>query len=726
MLWPFCWLLLGFAGSLPAAPLDVKTVPEVPNTDTPQILYWFWTPKTLENDQYLQDIERIAKRSRFDMVFITGREGLINLGDQADHLRPVLEKAVAKAHSLGLKMGLQLWSPNSDLKNRLQAITADGEVTLDANGNADYTGTGTGLRNVGLSSALGAGMEVYVRSEVLKVYTFKKTADGFYDPASLKELTGTQVQSASGDSNTVAVHIAAGPAAANATAFVLTAHYCNAGDMFSNYFDERFRQFMTAFKGIPFDGMALDEFKYSPVEMRPTAPIRGRYYSQGMAAAFQARHGQELARALFDGRYAPQGNPGVRAQAINRYFDLFCFRVADVDQTFQDNAKEIFGPHIFIGVHNTFHNTLTSDEIWATGVNWWGLNRDYGQLDETVPDAVRLGVSLASPKPVFYNMYYSKKPDAYIDEAAHEARLNGREHYHAYNDTGLWGNGFQDDAFMDQVARVEKRIRLLNQFDGARADSRLLIVFGFPSLANWYPDESARNEFDVNGKQDVFGKATAAWKAGYPCALVSSAVIDLGRLKLDAQNRPVMNGHTFDAVVFLNPQYSKEATFSFLEKYVAGGGKLMLEGQATQDFDGHDVSARFEHLAQGAASRSFSVKGLAGLGIKQDWPKDGSRLEDGSVIVVDRASIDNDTPHTFEFAVGSDKYTAVCSGLLAFKAGPNGTIDKLAAARFEHLERNGQTVLASPQPVDLVLRQDAAGQYHATVAADADPGLKMP
>ena len=502
------------------------------------------------------------------------------------------------------------------------------------------------------------------------------------------------------------IEVDQGAGHAGETLFVMTRHDYPYGDLFSDFWPEQFGRMLDTWADIPIDGVALDEFRY--LTLNWGKPFHGRWYSDPMATAYRERFNRPMEEDLLAYRYAPEGSPEIRAAAINRYFDLLVGRPAEVDRSFMEHARKLFGPDIFLGFHNTWHNGIAEDEIWGTGVNWWGLDREYGQLDETCCEPVRLGVAVAYSKPVFYNMFYNKKPDAYFDEAVSYARINGRVHYLGLNQPAEWGIPM-DDAFLERAKKVEDRIRLLNLFDGPRPDTKLLVLFGMPSLANWFPDATARSDYDINKSLKSEEKVMALWKAGIPCALLSSTLIDSGKLTLGSDGKPTINGHTFDAVVFIGPEYSKTSTLSFLRKYVEGGGKLLLDGKATRGFDGNPIGSDYDAIASHALSGETTPVAVSKLGLTQDWPREGCRLEDGSVMLADRSTIETDEPHEFAFTIGDHHYKVVASGLVAFKASPEGNPVKLAAARLVSLSRDGENLYAPKTPSDTAIEWTTSG-----------------
>src|SRR5262249_5382333 len=152
-----------------------------------------------------------------------------------------------------------------------------------------------------------------------------------------------------------------------------------------------------------------------------------------------------------------------------------------------------------------------------------------------------------------------------LKKAFGEARFGGRTDYLAWNDTRNGRINMADMKKYAAIRDVELKIRLLNQFKPAAPKLSVLVVFGMPALINWFPDANARSVWDINGQLGIEQKALAIWRAGYPCALLPSDFIDNGQITFDAQNHPAINGHHFDAMVFLDPQYAKETTLRFLD-----------------------------------------------------------------------------------------------------------------------------------------------------------------
>ena len=144
----------------------------------------------------------------------------------------------------------------------------------------------------------------------------------------------------------------------------------------------------------------------------------------------------------------------------------------------------------FIGVHNTYHNSLVNDEIWATGASWWKIARDYGHTDEHLIKPFQMGVSYAYPENApIYNMFYTPDTLEFYKKAMYDLRYNIRTHYHAIHDLGRWGLDIQHPDFQHTVSQIEKGAKLLNRFNPPKPKVDLLVVFGMEGLCNWYPNK---------------------------------------------------------------------------------------------------------------------------------------------------------------------------------------------------------------------------------------------
>ncbi|HEX3720618.1 MAG TPA: hypothetical protein VH595_21925 [Verrucomicrobiae bacterium] len=700
------------------ASAGVQYVETMPPARHPELVYWFWQSNTLAGAEYLRDVENMSARSAYTMTFMTERG--VDFYDYATMHGPFAQ-TVRAAHQRNLKVGLQLWEFWSPMQprtaeatksrlplgvNQAQALVSEGEVVLDADSRANYSVTCTNGR---------ASQPFH--SEVLKVFAFRKTADGYYAENSLTDITAF-AKARNVDNASVSLAIAAPKNLAGYTAYILAAHYYDYPDLFNDVMIGKFREALEHYSDIPFDGTALDEFGYMMVTRHTEQPFRDRFYGRAFDEEFARRTGMSLERTLFDMRFAPEGNPKVRMRAINQYFDVMRDGPLRVEKAFYKMSKEIFGPNTFAGIHNTFHNTMKTDDLWRVGFDWWTVPREYGQSDEGWPMPQRMGLIAAHSEPVAYDQYYGRGLNGFLQKAFGDARFGGRVDYHGWNDTaGRWGINLADTEKYSAIRDAELKIRLLNQFNPAAPKLSVLIVFGMPALIDWFPDETARSVWDINGKLGIEEKALAVWRAGYPCALLPSDLIDTGQITCDAGNHPIINGHRFDCMVFLDPQYAKETTLRFLERFVGVGGRLMLEGSATRDFGGRDISARFQKIAAGATVRGFDVARLPDVGARTNSFASGALMEDGAVVFTDFSSWRKNKPKPFEMTLNGHKFSGTYLGVCALKTDNVGNPQKFVCGGFSELRRDGTPLFSLDRPADVEVTRNEAGDYDAIVVS---------
>lgn len=699
--------LLMFQFSFFVQAQQIKYVPAFENANHPEIGYWFISPNLLENDKYLPNIDSLAKKCKYTMLFLTAREGANFYNFSLMH--PVFSKLVKEAHKKGMKIGLQLWGNYQDKSMEAsQRMIVETEVVLDQSGKASKE----------IKAKYVRFPDRMLKADLFKVYAFKKTGDGFYDPATLQDIT-SRCTAVLPDKTTVQVSVNGTPNLAGYTACIMTQEYCSQSSMWGDVEINGFVEAMKTYSDIPFDGFALDEYGNKFVERifdpRTKEPFRGRWYSTAMAEAYQKQKGESLDKVLFDGRYAPSGKPEIRIKAINEYMEFMREGALRVEKAVYDKSKEIFGENIFNGIHDTYHNSLVNDEIWANGIAWWRSPRLYGQTDEKTVTPTQMGVAMAHTKNAMYNQYYDAVLSPVIVKALNDLRYGVRTHYHALNDKRPLRFDLEFPEAIDSINKIENCARLLNRFNPSLPDVKLLVIFGMEALSNWYPNTSDRGVYDINDRLKIEEKAVEIWKAGYLNALVPSDLIVNHTLFINKQGKPEMNGHVFDAILYLNPQYAREPVLNFLETYQKHGGKLMVEGSADRDFTGKMINDRFQAIYQKAAVIGYSVAKLNELGLHKNTLPDGCRNADGSLVFTDLASFRTDKPARFSMTIGSNHYTATYTGLAIIKADDVSGIQKFAAAGCDEITQNGKIILKFSRPVDVFLER-IHGKIEMTLA----------
>lgn len=712
-----CMLLLISAASIVvrAQTTTVRYVDEFKNSNHPQVAYWFFAANMMDEKAWKQKIDSFALYSKYTLIFLTERNGC-NFYD-IKTMHPVFAKLVPYAHQKGLQVGLQIWKRDFETKiENADRLIQDGEVILDENGHASYMVKAKGARE----------MKTLLRSELFRVYAFRKTGDGFYDPASLQNITAAAKADTTRES--VAVSINAGKALKGYTAFIMTQHYYNSCSNYSQQAKDMLQGAFRAYADIPFDAIGLDEYKNLKIAQQRVLEsardvFRERLYSEGMGKKISEWSGKEPGLMLLNMRYAPEGKPELRMGALNHYMDLVRFATLPVEASVYDLGKRMYGKDAFIGLHNTFHNNLDKDEVWQTGVTWWSIKRDYGHTDEETATPIQLGIGMSYKKNAMYNMYYGKDLTRIWTKALTDLRYGIRTHYHAANDVQGWGVSIDDPLALQKINKVENAARLLNRFNPSFPKVKLLVVYGMEAMYNWYPDASQRGLYDINDKLEMEKKSVMLWNNGYLNASVPTDLIEDGRLHLNGTGKPELNGYVFDAVVLLNPEYARAKTTAFFTQYVNKGGKLLLEGNATHDFNGNNISTQWKTIASKATALSFSLDNIEKLGITKDNPADGVINDEGTYTFTNTASLESGKPAVFSFSYSGNTYTGSYRGLAAIQLDGKGKLVKLAATAFTSLQKNGKDILVLSKEADLFI--SVTNGKAAAVIADKDRSAKL-
>lgn len=703
----FLGSLLGLASC--QSVIEIEEIEAFKNTNHPRILYWFWSPDVLENERYLSDLDSIAKKSLFDLVFITARDG-VNFYDY-NRMRPIFTNLVKKAHEKQVKIGLQLWDCGEEKPiEQCMSLLGEKELTLDAQGRARCEMEAKHVRR----NSINRHKDVEVQQSTLyRVWAFKKAGDGTYVPGTLIDLTA-KVQSDSAAPNKLSVNINAGNDLAGYTVYLLAKHTYNWSDIYGDYVSDSYREAFKQYASIPFDGAALDEYTHiritPPWQMEGDDSFTERFYSPAMAKLFAERYHTSIDTSLLGMRYVPQGAEELRISSINNYMELMREGPLMVEHNFYQDAKTTYGAETFIGVHNTFHNALDGDEIWQTGGNWWTLPREYGHSDEVSILPTQMGIAQCAPKNILYNMYYHEHPDTIFKKAVSDLAYGIRTHYHAFNDTHGWGVKLESDEFLKGAWPIENAASLLNQFNPALPQMDILLVFGMEALQNWYPHNEHKSKYGLNEQVVPEKMAKHLWNQGYRVALVSSDVIAAGKLTAQADGSLSLNGHNYKQLVYLYPQYMKPNILSLLEAYAANGGKMLLMGEYGKDAQGIDISQRLNKLGNLCADIETVEQGLQKMGIsRQRLPKTASFNEDGSYVETFYPALVNGEDCPFNVTLHGHQFTGVCKGMVAIQTTENGKLEKLTAAGLTELKKDGQSILVLSAPSDIYVSKVKQG-----------------
>jgi len=320
-------------------------------------------------------------------------------------------------------------------------------------------------------------------------------------------------------------------------------------------------------------------------------------------------------------------------------------------------------------------------------------------------------------------MYYHRSLDTIWTKALRDLRFGVRTHYHAANDGQVWGVSIETPVALEKINKVENAARLLNHFNPSLPQVKLLVVYGMEAICNWYPNVSQRGMYDINDKLGMERKSMELWNNGYLHAAVPTDVIADGRLHLNAAGKPILNGYTFDAVIFLNPEYAKESTTRFFQNYVNRGGKLLVEGSADNDFNGRDMSNTWKAIFSKSVATSYTLEHVAKLGVPKNDLVDGVLNEPGSFTFTNAESMQKNMPAVFSFIYRGATYTGSYKGLAAVKLDDLGNIVKLAATGFSAISKNGKKIIWLNKEADVFISVQNK-RLQATIA-DATKSVRI-
>ena len=642
----------------------------------PTIMYWDFKSTSLMGKRYLQDLDFLKENTACDMVIISPRAG-IHIGDYRQCHDAVAEMT-EKAHHLGLKFGLHLPTGDGHYNAPVNAASfpeLDQSFIFSLNSKQDAEGLIHEYELVADENgyAFCQHQAKWARQklrpwycELLRVLAFDKTADGFYDPDSLEDVTSS-ARIVDYRPASLTLEIEAGKENAGKTLFVMIAHYHNYYAVSSDSSLQRLKRIMDVYADVPLDAICMDEFGYmllntAGIKNGTEEPFRSHFYTHDLAKYYQEELGKDLLTEFFHIRYAPKNDEGVRIRAINQYFEELRKPPLKVEWEVARYAQKLWGKDVFLTCHNTFHNDIDNDEIWRTACNWWDLPRRFGHTDENIAFPVRMGLMLAASEPLMIDMFYAKhgafeKHYAHIVEGA---PFGCREFHHAYDDL-VFGCSFTEPELLKNVRILDEAVKRLNDFQHEYPRLDLLIIYGSSAQNNWYPDVEARNLFDINGKLKIIPKCAEMWDAGYRCALVPDYAISDGRIKING-DKISFNGHEFTHCLFMHPQYAKKEVFELLDAAGVSGVKIAAVGKANLDFDAQPVALHIPCYEE------FSLDILNDIECPKSAIPGGCVARDGSFVLTSEGGLLRGEPTAFDFTVDNIHYSGTHTGMLAYRS----------------------------------------------------------
>lgn len=595
--------------------------------------YWFWTPDRLRDEQWLADAADLAAHGPYRIVFATPRYPMPTAGGidflDTERFAPLFARAAKVLARGGVTLGV-------DLRCYLGlrgAVEADERQSLVTAHRIDVGRAGRATVDR-VTDEPSLFPDAAPRLDVSFVGVVgRPEARGAIDGARLLVTGGGEP----------------GPAVA------LVRHTYAHADLYSDAYPRVFRAALAAYAAAGVGAAALDEFAYLPVRAERCATTW--HVSDGAARAFERRTGRDLLAAI--GRMATDA-PGARTDRL-AYARMQRERIGAIERAFADTVAATMGPDAFVGVHPTNQNRSDA-ELSLNALDWWAVPRRYAQTDEDTPMPVRLGLALKAGGPVWFHMFYDKRPQRIFDEIVACARFGGRVHYHAYADA-TFGVPLESPGLLDTLAEIHGRFAPLD--DAIRTTPTLdtLVLVGWP----WLVEEAAIGDRNALARTAAF--LDALHDAGHRVAAVPTYEAVDGALAL-VDGAAHYGGRTFRHVIAWQPAFSHARTAAFLRDF---RGTLDVIGDAT-DEAGDPIPFDDAH----APRRVTADAVVRRPGARRD---DAVRYPGGLAVVVDRETLLHGGTATATIVHDGAQHTVTVSGAGVFRLAPGRAPEPVTAKR---------------------------------------------
>ncbi len=641
----------------------------------PEIYAWFWLEDLeFQEEGYRAVVDLVAERTNFNLLTTSLRSPRreVTLPEVHDRIR----RGVAYAASKGLRVALDLdvrlargefarrYPDQLQWMARIRRAKGPGRVEI------------LPLRLDDHMTALGGEYEV-TRGRLLGVFAA--------DPAGGVRAVraGHRVREESARAVVVELDPAGGEVA------ILAGFEHRTPDLFAPDLLAFQEAIYEQYRDVPLAGALKDEWGFPPT--REGGARNGNFwYSEWLAKAYRASGGGDLLHDFVLMAYGWGGGEAQRLAAVQRYMRLTWRRAVETEQHYYSATKRIFGQDAFTGTHATW-GVMPEGDAFKNGYSWWQATRDLGQTDEFWPLPVRTALAKKMGSAVWFNQFYHRRPEPYAEEMWRAARAGGRMNVHP-----RWPSDMtlrtQADLLAGPAMTAARRIRLLNYIAPAPLDCPVAVVFGHAAALNWIGPHFGDLGVDV---------AEDLWVAGVPTDVIPSSEIESGALRI-AGGWVTYGPQRYRGLIFVNPEFEPDSTFSFLREVAAGRTRLWIRGAATR---GPDGEARPAAAIPGASAMASTAQVRQAL---RDWhspplsPPDLARLTDGTCVIARGERDPAGDPLELDFFCGGVAVKAKARGVFAVRFSSGGSLVSLAASDLEFLDA-GQTLLRLARPLDLAV-----------------------
>ena len=712
------------AAALCGASLSAAEPPLRPvgNDWPPVIGAWFWHDQTLDPDGYKPFLDAAAAHVPYTLLSTSVRVSRGEITDPA--IRAQAGRAVRYAKTLGLPIAFDL-----DLRLARRAFQArypdelQEELVLQTldqptNGAAVVTFQG---RDLGDHMTGNTVPYLCLTTRLVRVYSFVRGADGV-DPASVRRTPDQEVRAVPDGPRKLTVTV---PTQAGRSLCVIAAHTYLTPDVFAPHLLAFQREIVRQYADLPLAGVMKDEWGFPPDHSGN--PAHDRYwYSAAFARAYAEQSGgRDLVRDALVMFRAEKGLDRERQAVINRYQKMNRERNAAIEHDYYRAGKETFGPASLVVTHATWTPYPGAQEFRKHGLDWWDATRDLGQSDESTPYPCRTSLAKRWGFPLWYNQYYSPKPDDYAREFWSGALSGGRLNVHplyprsdlpsAETHLALARHGFMTGM---------SRLRMLDFITRAPLECPVAVVFGHACAMNWAGPSYNRVGLEI---------ASGLCAAGYPADLMPSSLVGAAALRITNDGSVCLGPQRYRAVVLYQPEFGDEQELAFFARAARGQSAVFVVGDWTRDFDarpldgtarlGRGVRAcRDDRACQEAVLRFLGEAGVAPVTAWKQTdpthavpPTDGhGALTDGTYLRMAGSKDPAGDPIHETFTWQGHTISVDATGVFAIRFTPDGQVAALAAGGLKSLQTDGLEITI-PDRADLAFARESNGKVRAVL-----------
>ncbi len=615
----------------------------------PQILYWKWNDELLENGVLENKANDIINRSCFTHIYVAPHS---MVSPDASLLSPIMQKKLSDfaeiMHKNGRKAVYDIDIRTEPLTffercKKTAAYSYMVTAKLDENGKAvaeliPYSAFDPKSCRADQPDELRITLgRDSVIDGILGAWCVDELENGRFNDANATPIK--QYVTITEKNGILYAEIDATKANAGRDVILYPRYFSTTPDVLCDEYLECEAMLLNAAKDIALDGVCVDEWGIRPI-IKDNC-IRFVYTTPATEKLYKEYCGRELSDDLLYFFAVPKNDAGKSVRIVNDYMTVLRRRELEGEQLVYDLTKKLFGKDAFVGCHPTWwgSNTGLSFEAIRNGMDWWETPRDYAQTDECVPISIRNSMARTKPEPVWYNMWYSQRTmdlNTYFRETWVNARFGGRTHHLGYEcyEPGVVLT-LREEGRLEKISAMEEQIAKLNAFQKAKPDARVLMLFGMEAFTNWNIQNPGADciSYAMKGNGDTLLLSKELFAEHFLHDLVPTTEIDRGMIEIK-DNKAVYGGHTYDAVVVVNPNGCSKKAIEFIDNYAKANDTLIVCGECEYYSDGSRANNKFatenyfEKIPEGAKIAEI----LRSLGVAGNMTDKLCVFEDNSVI----------------------------------------------------------------------------------------------